>query len=252
MEPDLPTTTPSPPVETVGTDHSSKPVRSHIRPPLSPAQERRLIDNLDERFLDITRAFKKRTLPSSILPTLQSYLTATHTLLSLILQIPPLTRTSISLRTTLLLRLTGDVMTCFAGYPPVVGSLAPLLQWMDELDRGWLAVIRGQGWNLEEHTGFDIPPLPNIPSPNAEINPNPTSPTSTMSQTERTRLRSLLITGTQTMEEWLSALDTDGEDYTLGLERLGLQQGFDDLFFRTLSEIGGFEGSEVEGMVGTC
>ncbi|KDQ59801.1 hypothetical protein JAAARDRAFT_126382, partial [Jaapia argillacea MUCL 33604] len=65
------------------------------------------------------------------------------------------------------------------------------------------------------------------------------------------RLRSLLITGAQTMEEWLSALDTDGEDYTLGLDRLGLQQAF-DLFFQTLSEIGGFEGSEVEEMVRTC
>ena len=43
-------------------------------------------------------------------------------------------------------------------------------------------------------------------------------------------------------------------DYTVVLERMGLQQGFDDLFAGTLTEMGSFAGavSVPEGMEGTC
>jgi len=53
------------------------------------------------------------------------------------------------------------------------------------------------------------------------------------------------------MEEWLEGLSTEG--YGDALERLGLQQGFDDLFSRTLSEMGGLgeAANNPNGMVGT-
>ncbi|KZT18828.1 hypothetical protein NEOLEDRAFT_1079271 [Neolentinus lepideus HHB14362 ss-1] len=218
------------PVET-GSQNATTTVRT-----LSPVQERRLVDNLEERFLGITRAFKKRTLPSTSLPTLSSYLDATHTLLALILQIPPVGRPA-SLRITFLLRLTGDVMTSITGYKPDPETLSQLLAWMNDLDLGWLAVLRGHVWDPSAHAAVEV------------ISDTAPSP---MSQTERTRLRSLLVTGTERMEEWLEELDTEGEDYNTALERLGLQQGFDDLFVSSLSEMGGFSGTDPEGMTGTC
>ncbi|OCH86184.1 hypothetical protein OBBRIDRAFT_738475 [Obba rivulosa] len=214
-------------------EHSQQLVR-----PLSSLQERKLVDYLEDQLLDVTRNFKKRSQPeSTTLPTLSSYLTATHPLLSLILQIPPIDP-SAALRTTLLLRLTGDVMSAIPGYVPDVQTLPQLLSWLDDLDNGWLAVLRGQAWDPETHTGVD---------------PN-TTPATPMSQTERTRLRSMLITGTGMMEEWLEGLNMNGQSYELTLETLGLQQDFDELFSKTLTEMGTLHGNDNDprGMQGTC
>ncbi|TFK45528.1 hypothetical protein OE88DRAFT_1669119 [Heliocybe sulcata] len=128
-------------------------------------------------------------------------------------------------------------MTSITGYKPDLQTLPKLLSWMNDLDLGWLAVLRGQAWDPAAHTALDVT-ASTVPAP--------------MSQTERTRLRSLLVTGTERMEEWMEELDTQGEDYTTALERLGLQQGFDDLFVNTFSEIGGLSGIDPEGMTGTC
>lgn len=182
--------------------------------------------------------------PSSTLQTLSSYLQTTHSLLFIILQIPP-ADPSAALRTTFLLRLTGEVMSSIAGYKPDTQTLPQLLDWLDDLDRGWLAVLRSQSWDPEAHAGVDI-----ILHDQASN----TVSSSPMSQTERTRLRSLLISGTARMEEWLVELDTAGQDYDLVLETLGLQQGFDDLFSGTLAEMGSLNGAMnvPEGMEGTC
>ncbi|KAI0045787.1 hypothetical protein FA95DRAFT_1560838 [Auriscalpium vulgare] len=216
-------------------------------PPLVPAshalsmrQERKLVDNLDERFLDVTRNYKKRFEPSSSLPDLSAYLHAQQTLLSLILQIPPIDP-STSLRTALLLRLTNDAMNSIPGYPAEPGSLPELLAWLDLLDRGWVAVLRRQAWDTARHDGVESV-LPEGAHASA------------VNQTERTRLRSLLVTGTGRMEEWLEELDGEGETFGEALERLGLQNGFDELFYRTLTEIGGLGevASDPSGMIGTC
>ncbi|KIK19512.1 hypothetical protein PISMIDRAFT_107382, partial [Pisolithus microcarpus 441] len=61
-----------------------------------------------------------------------------------------------------------------------------------------------------------------------------------VSQTEKTRLRSLLLTGTAGFEEWLAGSTPDGEDYKSKLERNDLLQEFNDLFANTLAEIGNF------------
>lgn len=63
-----------------------------------------------------------------------------------------------------------------------------------------------------------------------------------VSQTDRTRLRSILAGGSARLEEWLEkGLHVEGaEDLEQALERLGLQQSFDDLFIESLSEMGEF------------
>lgn len=178
---------------------------------------------------------------ASKLPTLSSYLKATHELLSMILQIPPVDPSS-SLRTTFLLRLSGDLLGAIPGYEPDTEVLSELLNCLDELDRGWLAVLRSQAWDAAAHAGVDLPVDSALPG----RGPNPT---------ERTRLRSLIIGGVDRLEEWLERLDTGGEDFTVALERLGVQRGFDDLFARTLAEMGSLAGTAVNdpiGMVGTC
>ncbi|KAI0333125.1 hypothetical protein GY45DRAFT_1297813 [Cubamyces sp. BRFM 1775] len=210
--------------------------------PLSPIQERKLIDFLEEKFLEVTRNYKKRSDPSSTLTTLQAYLEATHHMLSLILQIPPVDPNA-PLRTSLLLRLTGEVLQSIPGYIPDTETLPLLLAWLNDLDHAWLAVIRGQGWDTEECRGIDVE-LP----PGARCSP--------MSQTERTRLRSSLISGSDSLEEWLEGLNTAGEgSFEVTLQRLGLEQSFNELFSGTLAEMGSLRGSEVNdpgGMIGTC
>ncbi|KAI8974242.1 hypothetical protein BD414DRAFT_424490 [Trametes punicea] len=232
----------SPGPDGVVPERENQPAAPKAARPLSPAQERKLVDFLDDQFLELTRNFKKRSDPSSTLPTLQAYLEATHHMLSLVLQIPPVDP-SAPLRTTLLLRLTGEVLQAIPGYRPDTETLPLLLAWLNDLDQAWLAVIRGQAWDPEECRGVDVE-LP------AEGHCTP------MSQTDRTRLRSLLISGTDSLEEWLEGLDTAGEgSFEMTLQRLGLEQAFNELFAGTLTEMGSLGGSEVNdpsGMIGTC
>ncbi|EKM56107.1 uncharacterized protein PHACADRAFT_257180, partial [Phanerochaete carnosa HHB-10118-sp] len=227
---------------------------------LSPVQERKLRDFLEDRFLELTRNFKKRCVPavlcifrfrstrpsseptSTTVATLADYLRESHTLFSLTLQIPP-TPPSASLRTTFLLRLTGDIMGAIPGYRPTPDVLPQLLDWLNDLDRGWLAVLRGQAWDADARVGTDVPHA--LQPPDGDAPASTTVLGSPLSQTERTRLRSLLIGGTAQLEEWLVNLDAarSDADYTMVLETMGLQQGFDDLFSGTLTEMGSFDGA---------
>jgi hypothetical protein len=78
-----------------------------------------------------------------------------------------------------------------------------------------------------------------------------------MTQTDRTRLRSLLLLGTEKLEEWLPNATTDDEAVTSGELIQGLDLDldgndhvdqandkyaeralFNDMFYRTLSEMG--------------
>lgn len=154
-----------------------------------------------------------------------------------------------ALRTAFLLRLTGEVLTSIAGYAPTADTLPHLLALLTELDSGWCAVLRAQAWDADVREGVDV----EVPV----SKPNTTS-TSTaesqmdadfslvgappVSQTDRTRLRSILAGGSARLEEWLEkGLHVEGaDDLEQALERLGLQQSFDDLFIETLSEMGEF------------
>lgn len=133
----------------------------------------------------------------------------------------------------------------FAGYKPTVAVLPQLLDWLNDLDRGWVAVLRSQAWDADARRGVDVdvpgaPPGDDLQPPDGE--PATAAPTSPMSQTERTRLRSLLIAGTGRLEEWLVDVDGAGQDYAGVLATMGLQQGFDDLFAGTLAEMGSLNG----------
>lgn len=205
--------------------------------PLSKTQERKAVQYVEDTFLDITSSFKKRSEPSMTrLPTLSSYLNAMQTLLAFILRIPPVDP-STPLRTTFLLRLTGDIMNSVTGYPPDMADFRQLLDFMDDLDQAWVAVLRSQIWDPIKGEGVDlIVPVDLMQFGNTTIQSTP------VSQTERTRLRSLLLTGTAGLEEWLAGSTPDGEDYELQLEREGLFQEFNDLFANTLAEMGNFAG----------
>lgn len=199
---------------------------------------------------DIIPDFILSSQPStSKLPTLASYLEANQQLLSMILQIPPIDP-STSLRITFLLRLTGDVMSSISGYPADLATLPGLLEFLDDLDQAWVTVLDSQIWDPNSKAAVDL--VVNTGNLN-DSNSNRVHSTP-MNQTERTRLRSLLITGTAQLEEWITGITNEEEEYQGALERAGLQQKFEDLFMRTLAEMGGLAGeiNDPAGMEGTC
>ncbi|KAF8959731.1 hypothetical protein BDZ97DRAFT_1761247 [Flammula alnicola] len=234
---------------------------------LTSRQERNLVDYLDEHFLQLTRNFKKRSEESSTLKTLSTYIEAVRQLLVLILQIPPIDP-STSLRTAYLLHLTGDALGSIPGYRlgttsvVVRSTLQDLVDFLDDLDQAWIAVLKGQAWDPESAEGVDIT-LPieidvEMSNSTSDSNANGNgkdSPPKIMkstppNQTDLTRLRSLLLSGESALEEWLTnergQVDEErGDD--LGdvsgmLARMGLLDAFDSLFVRTLDFLGGFAG----------
>jgi len=203
---------------------------SQIRP-LSEPQERRLLDYLDEKYREIHQEYSKRHEPASKLPTLRAYLDAMRSLLALTLQVPPVAPSGM-LRISLLLRLTNTVMEDAPGYSPDSTDLAPLLKWLDFLDRGWLSVLCMQAWDPVSGEGVDLPGhlVEKIPPP---------------TQTDRTRVHSLLVTGSSTLGDWMEEKSEDGEDSLVhDMRRLGHQSAFDELFHRTLTRLRELESDE--------
>ena len=195
--------------------------------------------------------------PSSSLRTLSSYLEATHPLLSIILQIPPIDPQAF-LRTAFLLRLTGDFLSSVPGYPPEADVLPELLDWLDDLDRGWLAVLRSQVWDPTSKEGVDLQVSADLflnrdahdvnhsiseasshSRLHAESNGAAPLTSTPVSQTDRTRLRSLLMVGSDRLEDWMEGLHVEGAvDVETALEILGLRERFEELFLLTLTEMG--------------
>ncbi|KZS98800.1 hypothetical protein SISNIDRAFT_1455 [Sistotremastrum niveocremeum HHB9708] len=202
---------------------------------LSKRQESRLVDYVEDNLLEISGQYKKRAHESSRLRTLNDYLLATRPLLSVILLVPPL-GTSASLRTSLLLRLTGEVLDAIPNYPIQSDTLDALYGWLSDLEQGWLTVLRSQLWDTTEHAGKDL------------ILPEDAKPQdlpSLVSQTDRTRLRSILILGTEKLEDFLSQLgpieeieDEEGETLDSVLE--DPRQRFADIFGQIFAEMGSF------------
>ncbi|KAJ7041988.1 hypothetical protein C8F04DRAFT_1030914 [Mycena alexandri] len=214
---------------TESTDLSHKTLRA-----LTTRQERRLTNYLEAQFLEMTRGYKKRSEPTTHLPTLPLYLDASRKILAMILQIPPIDPSS-SLRTAYLLRLTNDVLASVPGYLADDSNIPILLDWLDDLDQAWLIILQAQVWDPENG------PVDLVIDAEDAASGTRSSP---VTQTERTRLRSLLIGGSTTLEEWLSGAgrrperideEEDGDDL---LENLGVQDRFDELFWRTLQELG--------------
>ena len=146
----------------------------------------------------------------------------------MILLIPPIDP-SASLRSTLLLRLTGDVLNSVPGYTPDEKALPILLDWLQDLNEGWLAALRSQGWDPAARSGITVR-LPGGARPGS------------LSQTERTRLKSVLVAVMEMLEEWVELLQTRlGEGEMLGIKS---KQGgrLEDLFSGTLAEMGFLRG----------
>ena len=194
--------------------------------------------------------------------TLPTYLEAARHLLLLVIQIPPIDP-STGLRIAYLLRLTGDVLFAIPGYQletsnttSIQETLRDLLEFLGDLDQAWLAVLQSQVWDPLTGQAVDLviavndnpqttnpPQVPNIPS---ALNIKSTPP----SQTEITRLQSLLFTGESSLEEWLTNEKTRADDADSDvsgmLDHLGLLEEFDSLFVRTLDFLGGFTGTAAE------
>lgn len=176
--------------------------------------------------------------------TLDTYLTAARPLLALVLQIPP-AGSSASLRTVYLLRYTNDTFTAISGYNTQPEAVPHLQQWLGMLDRGWVAVLRRRRWDPVKREGVGA---------SQECQP--------VSVTERTRLKSLLLSGAEALAEWLEQTRrVQAQEVADAAEDIGLEEetgdepirldAFDATFSRTLSELGegGDETPKMTGLV---
>jgi len=133
------------------------------------------------------------------------------------------------------------VLTSITGYGPSQDALSCLLDWLDDLDQAWVAVLQSQVWDPDAGAGVDLVMSAEDAAQGARSAP--------VSQTERTRLRSLLLGAGESLEEWLAAIDkgnATADDLEGALEHMGLQEGFDELFSQTLQELGALGGSAVK------
>ena len=152
------------------------------------------------------------------------------------------------------------MLSSVPGYGPALEptALPLLLSWLTDLDAAWLAVLRAQAWDPSHSRGVDAL----LPEGKRSSRP---------SQTERTRLRSMLIGGTDALEEWIEKVtvvdqaDLGGEgpaEVSLALAlgqgqgrgRAEIEQAFNELFAGTLAEMGSLTGAmnDPRGMEATC
>jgi len=128
------------------------------------------------------------------------------------------------------------VLDDIVGYSPDVADPIPLLQWLDMLDRGWLSVLCRQSWDPIREEGMELP---------EELLRTTTPPT----QTDCTRVHSLLVTGISALGNWIEGEgeDQDEEDNLVhDMRRLGYQSTFDELFHRTLTKLHELESDEAD------
>jgi hypothetical protein len=107
------------------------------------------------------------------------------------------------------------------------------------LDQAWLAVLQAQIWDPTKG-GVDL--VINVVDAVAGVKSSP------LTQTETTRLKSLIVGAEASLEEWLekgNAGETGEDELESRLRKLGLQAEFDDLFARTLDFLGSLGGTMV-------
>ena len=128
-------------------------------------------------------------------------------------------------------------------------ALHDLIDFLDDIDQAWVAVLQGQIWDPELAEGVDlILPTPTDSSSVTTGSSVKTYKSTPPSQTDIARLRSLLFSGESALEEWLTNERAEGnvdntdevDDISGMLEQMGLLDRFDSLFVRTLDFLGGF------------
>lgn len=160
-------------------------------------------------------------------------------------------------------------MTAIVGYKPRVEDLDGLLEWLRVLDVGWEGVLRGVPWEVAilDGSGSSGIRAGGVGGDNGEgrsrrgeerkgpENESEREKSKVLTQTEKTRLKSLLITGAARIDEWLEGLspkedsgieelgnqevlgEGSASDYVDILESRGLRERFERLFERTLKEL---------------
>ena len=156
------------------------------------------------------------------------------------------------------------MLSSVPGYGPALEptALPLLLSWLTDLDAAWLAVLRAQAWDPSLSRTVDAL------LPEGKLASRP-------SQTERTRLRSMLIGGTDALEEWIekvtvNVVDVDQADLGgegpaevslalalgqgQGRGRAEIEQAFNELFAGSLAEMGSLKGAMTDprGMEAAC
>ena len=130
----------------------------------------------------------------------------------------------------MLLRLTKEILENVPGYFPEPDVLPILLDFLDDLDEAWLVVLRGKIWQPRESDSDD--------EKKGEEDLAETRTTTLLSQTEQTRLRSLLRWASGRFEDWLIENDPSAQGQ---LDSVALHPGFGRLFMRSLEELDGLE-----------
>ncbi|KAG8756049.1 hypothetical protein FRC12_010706 [Ceratobasidium sp. 428] len=198
---------------------------------LTPTQLRRLGDYLEDKCLELTRGVRKRNEPDAPYRTLSAYVSAASSLVTMALLIPPV-ETSASIRTSWLLRITGDIFEDIPAYtlgstfiPPTdpppdpteddgelnppqmtltdegLSTLEEVFQLLEKIDEGWCAVIRNERWDPALNHGiFSHSPTPGDPIQRPADPPG----SGAFSVTDSTRLRSLIISGKDEFDDWLA------------------------------------------------
>jgi len=161
--------------------------------------------------------------------------------------------------------LTSDVLGAIPGYNlsssflPPHAILQDLVDFLDDLDQAWLVVLQNQIWDPDRAEAVDLVVSLDL-SPESTNSPAKQYKSSPPTQTDVTRLRSLLFSGQSALEEWLSnqrnmgdpsreSVDEDSEDVSFMLANMGLLDQLDSLFVRTLDYLGGFSGDVARNVV---
>ncbi|PVF98332.1 hypothetical protein CPB86DRAFT_774902 [Serendipita vermifera] len=122
---------------------------------LTSAQEMRLTNYLEDKYLFILRDFRKRHEPNSTLPTLPDYLKAMRPLIfDMIMLIPPLSPSG-ELRTSLLLRFTSELLSSVVCYPSFVPLGGQPSANSDDDDEGDASNSGGSGGSLSSSVRMD-------------------------------------------------------------------------------------------------
>ncbi|CAE7141291.1 unnamed protein product [Rhizoctonia solani] len=210
---------------------------SSVPTKLSSAQLHRLSEYLEAKCLELTRGVRKRLEPESAYSTLPAYVAASSSLVSMVLLVPP----SEGIRTSWLLRITGDIFENVPAYQldtlldtvleagddeekeqiPILSEqgledLDQVFQLFEKLDAGWCAVIKNERWDAKEGHGI------------FESEADKSDPFST---TDRIRLRSLIISGKHELDDWL-AEHGGGASFDIYQRSIRVMQ-------HTMEEIGG-------------